>query len=107
MECYAANLPIDFRLPELAPHLLPVIEIIEKAARGSASSPVPLGARIPGTPVIYLGAGMQRTPMHFDPTENLTCVLQGSKHFRLFPPWASSQLRPNGGFLAACACWFS
>merc|ERR1719343_1736521 len=63
------------------------------------------GPSVPGTPALYLGAGSQRTPLHFDPTENLTVVLQGQKHFRLFPPAASGSLEPRGGPIAAAACW--
>lgn len=101
MRCYAANVPIEARLPELAPHILPVIEAVE-----GASLRAPLGSAVPLTPVLYLGAARQRTPLHFDPTENLTAVVQGSKIFRLFPPWASPELRPHGGRFAAAACWF-
>lgn len=101
MQCYAANVPIEVRLPELAPHILPIIEAVE-----GASLRAPLGSAVPMTPVLYLGAARQRTPLHFDPTENLTAVVQGSKKFRLFPPSASLHLRPHGGSFAAAACWF-
>lgn len=102
MRCYAANLPIEARLPELAAHLLPVIEVVEGAALKA-----PFGSALPQSPGLYLGAARQRTPLHFDPTENLTTILQGSKLFRLFPPPASSQLEPCGGRVAAAACWLS
>merc|ERR1712118_306721 len=58
-----------------------------------------------GTPSLYLGAHGQRTPLHFDPTENITIVLQGRKTFRLFSPASSPWLRPKGGMVAAAACW--
>lgn len=100
--CYAASLSIEARLPELAPHLLPVMELMEGLTRN-----LPLGPPVPLTPVIYFGAGAQRTPLHFDPTENMTMILQGSKRFRLFPPSASSRLQPRGGLMAALMCWWS
>ena len=37
-----------------------------------------MGDAVPFTPAMYFGAGQQRTPLHFDPTENLTVALQGS-----------------------------
>lgn len=99
--CYAANVPVEAALPEFAELLAPVGKCV--AERLGAV----LGFAIPGSPVLYLGAGTQRTPLHFDPTENLTAVLQGAKHFRLLPPWASGQLQPRGGLLAAAVCWSS
>jgi len=100
-DCYAANVPIEVALPELAALLSPL-------GQGLVDRFGPLfGPAVPGTPALYLGAGGQRTPLHFDPTENLTAVMQGSKHFRLFPPAASLQLQPRGGYLAAAACWLS
>lgn len=97
---YAANLPLQTVLPELAEHFLPMEELV-LGRYGPAFGQPP----VPGTPVLYLGAGRQRTPLHFDPTENLTAMLQGSKRFRLFPPAASLQLQPRGGALAAFICW--
>jgi len=97
--CYAANVPVGAVLPELATLLEPVSQHLTTRF-GQL-----LGPQVPGTPSLYLGAGGQRTPLHFDPTENLTVVLQGSKLFRLFPPTASDGLQPRGGFMAASACW--
>eukprot|EP00434_Breviolum_minutum_P023471 symbB.v1.2.020704.t2/scaffold1760.1/size102730/2 len=56
---------------------------------------------------MYLGAGQQRTPLHCDPTENVTLVLEGRKRIRLFPPWAAVHLQPIGGWWAAASCWLS
>ena len=28
---------------------------------------------------VYMGAGGQATPLHFDPTENLLCMVEGEK----------------------------
>jgi len=96
---YVANVPVQSVLPEFARLLRPLERRISKELGGV------LGPTIPGTPVLYLGAHGQRTPLHFDPTENLTVVLQGTKRFRLFPPLASPLLRPIGGPMAAFACW--
>jgi len=96
---YAANVPIEHILPEFAELLRPISTGVAHHLRSA------FGPQVPGTPSLYLGAGSQRTPLHFDPTENLTIVLQGTKLFRLFPPSASSQLQPRGGLLAAAACW--
>lgn len=97
--CYVGGLPLDRELPELARELLPLSDLLR-----SHTIKAPLGPPVPGVPALYLGAGMQRTPLHFDPTENLTVVLQGSKRFLLFPPSASSHLQPRGGLLAALSC---
>lgn len=97
-DCYPANVPLDC-LPELQVQLKPLSDYIMKNFAGS------FGPSVPGTPVVYLGAGGQQTPLHFDPTENLTLVLQGMKSFRLYPPSSSSQLQPQGGWLAAAFCW--
>lgn len=96
---YAANLSLEAALPEIASCFHPV------SAKVASLSPGTFGPVIPGTPVLYLGAGGQRTPLHFDPTENLTAVLQGQKTLRLFPPSSSEHLRPRGGRFAAAVCW--
>jgi len=98
--CYAACLSLAHVLPELAEELRPLNELVY-----SQLDLAPLGPPTPGTPVLYLGGGGQRTPLHFDPTEALNVVLQGEKHFRLFSPAMSSQLHANGGSLAAAFCW--
>lgn len=98
---YVANVPVEDALPEAARCWHPLREMVGRLCGGRGV----LGAPIPGTPVLYLGAGWQRTPLHFDPTENLTVVLQGTKIFRLFPPSASPGLQPHGGLLPALVCW--
>lgn len=101
IECYAANIPIEAKLPELSRAIRPLKDFI------ASTLSCHFGPVIPGTPSLYFGSGLQRTPLHFDPTENLTVVLQGSKQFRLFPPSASSHLSPKGGMLAAAVCWWA
>lgn len=97
--CYVANVPIERELPEFGELLRPFSEeVLERLGPH-------FGPAVPGTPALYLGSGSQRTPLHFDPTENITTVLQGIKHFRLFPPQAWPYLRPRGGMLAAAVCW--
>lgn len=98
--CYVANVSLA-TLPELAEHLQPLSR--EVAFLGGAA----FGEAVLGTPALYAGKGGQRTPLHFDPTENLTIVLQGTKHVRLFPPSASPFLRPVGGVGATAVCWLN
>ncbi|CAJ1411267.1 unnamed protein product [Effrenium voratum] len=97
---YAASVPLDRDLPELA-------ALAEPLRSHWAKLLEVLGPEVPNTPVMYLGSGEQRTPLHCDPTENITIVVQGSKLFRLFPPAAAPYLRPLGGWLPAAACWLS
>jgi len=47
-------------------------------------------------PTCYFGAGRQATPMHFDPAENLLCVVEGSKHLTLYHPAETKHLYPCG-----------
>lgn len=47
-------------------------------------------------PTCYLGAGRQATPMHFDPAENLLCVVEGTKELTLFHPADTPHLYPVG-----------
>eukprot|EP00435_Cladocopium_sp_Y103_P021177 s1168_g5.t1 len=98
---YAASVPLARDLPELAEQLSPLREALEEALHLSVGPPVP------NAPVMYLGAGEQRTPLHCDPTENITLVLEGAKLFRLFPPHAAPFLKPLGGWFAAASCWLS
>eukprot|EP00747_Dinoflagellata_sp_TGD_P210150 gnl/TRDRNA2_/TRDRNA2_83467_c0_seq1.p1 gnl/TRDRNA2_/TRDRNA2_83467_c0~~gnl/TRDRNA2_/TRDRNA2_83467_c0_seq1.p1 ORF type:complete len:342 (-),score=55.37 gnl/TRDRNA2_/TRDRNA2_83467_c0_seq1:57-1082(-) len=106
LSCYVANVPIEPQLPELHNRLAALRDFAADKA-GLDRPGTAFGEAIPGTPVLYLGAGGQQTPLHFDPTENLSVVLQGSKHFRLFPPSASTRLRPKGGTFAALVCWWA
>lgn len=96
-------------LPEFDVLCSPLREALEEALHLS------LGPPVPNTPVIYLGAREQRTPLHCapwsqpcqcegpaqDPTENITVVTEGSKWFRLFRPKAYHALRPLGGWPGA------
>ena len=71
--------------------------------------PIPSKLRqlvVPGSPLIYMGKGNQRTPLHFDPTGNLTIVVRGKKTFDLFPPSSSHLLNPIGGILEAVLSWY-
>eukprot|EP00929_Paragymnodinium_shiwhaense_P119303 TRINITY_DN91199_c0_g1_i1.p1 TRINITY_DN91199_c0_g1~~TRINITY_DN91199_c0_g1_i1.p1 ORF type:complete len:335 (+),score=23.07 TRINITY_DN91199_c0_g1_i1:105-1007(+) len=99
-DCYAANVPMPLVLPELDDHFR---DFGEKLSAGPGSV---FEVALPGCPSLYLGAGEQRTPLHADPTENLTVVLQGSKTFRLYPPAAWPFLNPVGGTLAAMLCYY-
>merc|ERR1712048_826445 len=45
--------------------------------------------------IMYLGAGRQVTPLHFDEQENLVFVLRGSKDFLLYPPCDSDKMYPG------------
>ncbi|OLP97854.1 hypothetical protein AK812_SmicGene19742, partial [Symbiodinium microadriaticum] len=98
---YAASVPLERDLPELSALLKPQEEAL------ASSVGFALGPPVPGAPVMYLGAGGQRTPLHCDPTENITVVVQGQKRFRLFGPAAFPFLRPQGGLLPAISCWLS
>ena len=61
---------------------------------------------IPHSPLVYFGRGNQQTPLHFDPTANLTVVVRGEKTFTLFPPSASMKLEPVGGILETMISWY-
>ncbi len=61
---------------------------------------------IPNAPLIYMGKGVQRTPLHFDPTGNLVVVVRGEKIFDLFPPSSSHLLDPIGGIMEAFLSWY-
>lgn len=47
-------------------------------------------------PLCYFGAGDQATPLHFDPAENLFCMVDGQKSIELFHPGLSHLLYPCG-----------
>jgi len=61
---------------------------------------------IPDSPIIYMGKGRQRTPLHFDPTGNLILLVRGEKTFDLFSPHVSPLLRPIGGIMASIMSWY-
>jgi hypothetical protein len=61
---------------------------------------------LPQTPLVYFGKGLQRTPLHFDPTGNVVLVVRGQKTFKLFPPVSSLDLQPLGGILEAILSWY-
>ena len=61
---------------------------------------------IPDSPLIYMGKGRQRTPLHFDPTGNLVVAVRGQKKFDLFPPSSSKYLNPIGGVTEAFLSWY-
>ena len=61
---------------------------------------------LPNAPLIYMGKGNQRTPLHFDPTGNLVLVVRGRKTFDLFPPSSSHLLNPIGGLVEAFLSWY-
>ena len=65
----------------LAIHLTKLFTPHQRRRAFARPSPDPLTARTLAqavNPVCYLGAGRQATPMHFDPSENLLCVVQGA-----------------------------
>ncbi len=62
--------------------------------------------KIPNCPLVYFGKGRQQTPLHFDPTGNLTIVLRGAKTFILFPPSSSSDLEPICGIKELLLSWY-
>jgi len=43
-----------------------------------------------------VGAGRQATPLHFDPSENLLCVVEGEKTLTLFHPADTERIYPAG-----------
>ena len=77
-------------LAELLPELLPDME------GGPQSYMRCFGKPQKTNPTCYLGAGKQATPMHFDPAENLLCVVEGAKELTLFHPADSEHLYPVG-----------
>jgi hypothetical protein len=85
--CYAARMPLSTLLPELLPD--------------TAGGPADRYAGCFGSPnainpVVYLGAGRQATPMHFDPSDNLLCMVQGAKTVTLYHPADTPNLYPAG-----------
>ncbi len=46
--------------------------------------------------LIWLGAGSQITPLHFDDVDNLNCVVRGRKRWILFPPTERKHLLLEG-----------
>ena len=76
---YGARLPVAELLPELLEDLIGV----EAAQSMPARLATCFGPAQRSNPVCYVGAGGQATPLHFDPYENLLCVVDGAKHLRL------------------------
>ena len=62
--------------------------------------------KIPNCPIVYFGRGSQQTPLHFDPTCNLTIVLRGEKTFTLFPPSSSADLEPVCDIKDIALSWY-
>lgn len=95
---YGARLPVAELLPEL----------LEDVTGPAASQAFParlaacFGPPQRSNPVCYVGAGGQATPLHFDPYENLLCVVEGAKHLRLFHPADAPLLSPAGERNTAC-----
>ena len=96
---YGARLPVAELLPEL----------LEDVAGAEASQAMParlaaacFGPAQRSNPVCYVGAGGQATPLHFDPYENLLCVVEGAKHLSLFHPADAPLLSPAGERNTAC-----
>ena len=54
------------------------------------------GAQLKINPIAYIGGGRQATPLHFDPSENLLVVVQGSKELTLFHRADTERLYPAG-----------
>lgn len=68
-------------------HLADVLpELLPDTAGGPDSYAAGFGAAKQTNPTCYLGGGRQATPMHFDPAENLLCVVEGAKELTLFHP---------------------
>ena len=84
---YGARLPLG----ELLPELMPDLQEGPMARFGRF-----FGASSPINPICYIGAARQATPMHFDPFENLLCIVEGSKHLTLFHPADAPFLYPAG-----------
>lgn len=99
---YLACTSIEEDLPEFAEYLAPLQEIVESLTAPQVA--VAFGPRVPGSPHLWMGPGMQQTPLHFDPLENITAALHGSKYFRLYPPGALRELKPRGGWLEVANC---
>ena len=75
---YGARLPVAELLPELLDDLTGAAAAHAMPARLAAC----FGPPQQSNPVCYVGAGGQATPLHFDPHENLLCVVEGAKHLR-------------------------
>jgi len=85
--CYAARMPLATLLPELMPDTAGGPADCFCSSFGSAHAI---------NPVVYLGGGRQATPMHFDPSDNLFCMVQGAKTVTLFHPADTPNLYPAG-----------
>ncbi len=84
---YAARLV----LREVLPELLSDLEAGPADVLGSL-----FGEGMEINPVCNLGGGRQATPLHFDPSENLLCVVHGAKELSLYHPSDSEHLYPAG-----------
>ena len=86
---YGARMHLGASLPELA---------ADATAAGVGPAPFAacFGEPQATNPTIYLGAGRQATPMHFDPAENLLCVVEGGKDLTLFHPADTENVYPVG-----------
>ena len=84
---YGARMELRMVMPEL---------VDEMGGGGPAPYMRCFGAQQSSNPTCYFGAGRQATPMHFDPAENLLCVVEGCKHLTTFHPADTPHLYPAG-----------
>ena len=89
---YAARVELGSRLPEMAADCGTAPPGGYEAAFGPPKEV---------NPVLYYGAGESATPLHFDPAENLLCVVAGEKRVSLFHPADTPYLYPCGDRNAA------
>lgn len=56
---------------------------------------------------LWMGAGGQKTPVHFDNQENFLCMVDGRKKIRLYEPAMSNYMYPvmHNRSEAMCTTW--
>jgi len=83
---YAARLILRDHLPEIEGDV-PAMK--DHPFRSCFGLPMQQGT------IMYLGHGLQKTPLHFDSAENILHQIQGTKTFYLFPPGTREILSPS------------
>jgi hypothetical protein len=84
---YGARMHLPERMPEL---------LSDMATDGPEAYFGAFGEQQRTNPTCYFGSGRQSTPMHFDPSENLLCVVEGAKEITLFHPADTEHVYPVG-----------
>jgi len=83
---YAARIILQDHLPEIAKDV-PLIR--DHPYQSCFGMPIQSGT------ILYLGPGLQRTPLHFDSAENILHQIEGTKTFHIFPPGMNKKLKPS------------